>query len=57
MLDEVKQLDILTTVAQAQSQSGSVQQIQRHLELLLRMSASRRVYANQADAAGVRALT
>jgi DNA-binding MarR family transcriptional regulator len=40
-------------VAQAQSQSGSVQQIQRHLELLLRMSASRRVYANQAEAAGV----
>src|SRR3954464_6760939 len=29
------------------------QPIQRHLELLLRMSASRRVYANQADAAGV----
>jgi DNA-binding MarR family transcriptional regulator len=40
-------------VAQAQSQSGSVQLIQRHLESLLRMSASRRVYANQAEAAGV----
>jgi DNA-binding MarR family transcriptional regulator len=35
------------------AQGDSVQQIQRHLELLLRMSASRRVYANQADAAGV----
>jgi DNA-binding MarR family transcriptional regulator len=35
------------------AQAESVQQIQRHLELLLRMSASRRVYANQADAAGV----
>lgn len=31
----------------------SVQQIQRHLELLLRMSASRRVYAQQAAAADV----
>jgi DNA-binding MarR family transcriptional regulator len=35
------------------AQAESVQQIQRHLELLLRMSASRRVYASQADAAGV----
>jgi DNA-binding MarR family transcriptional regulator len=35
------------------AQAESVQQIQRHLELLLRMSASRRVYANQAEAAGV----
>jgi DNA-binding MarR family transcriptional regulator len=35
------------------AQAESVQQIQRHLELLLRMSASRRVYANQAAAAGV----
>ena len=35
------------------AQAESVQQIQRHLELLLRMSASRRVYANQATAAGV----
>ena len=35
------------------AQGESVQQIQRHLELLLRMSASRRVYANQAEAAGV----
>jgi DNA-binding MarR family transcriptional regulator len=35
------------------AQAETVQQIQRHLELLLRMSASRRVYANQADAAGV----
>ena len=53
VLDQVKERAILRRVAQAQSQSGSVQQIQRHLELLLRMSASRRVYANQATAAGV----
>jgi DNA-binding MarR family transcriptional regulator len=33
--------------------SESVQQIQRHLELLLRMSSSRRVYAKQAEAADV----
>jgi len=35
------------------AQPDSVQQIQRHLELLLRMSSSRRVYAKQAEAAGV----
>ncbi|MFL6239451.1 MAG: MarR family winged helix-turn-helix transcriptional regulator [Actinomycetes bacterium] len=35
------------------AQAESVTQIQRHLEQLLRMSASRRVYANQAETAGV----
>ena len=33
--------------------TDSVQQIQRQLELLLRMSSSRRVYNKQADAAGI----
>src|SRR3954471_1894096 len=48
-LDLVKQTDTLRTVAQAET----VQRIQRHLESLLRMSPSRRVCANQAEAAGV----
>jgi DNA-binding MarR family transcriptional regulator len=34
-------------------QSDTVQQIQRQLELLLRMSSSRRVYNKQAEAAGI----
>lgn len=49
MLDQVKDIAILRVV----SGSGSLTAIQRGLEALLRLSASRRVYAHQASKAEV----